>query len=296
MRVVRDRLWWIIEVLLILALLSCGTTRDSAPDKPVDVSNLPDAIPKYEPRTAAGNKSPYTVLGKTYHVLPDSKGYRETGMASWYGTKFHGRKTSNGETYDMYAMTAAHKTLPIPSYVRVTNLDNGRSAVVRINDRGPFHEGRIIDLSYAAATKLGYAGGGTTRVEVVALEPGDYKEVPDNSVQYAVSEEKAVEPQIAIEGRSTDQSDEATVSIDNYHLPGNTYLQAGAFASLSKAEEVRHRISLLTDYEVLVRTPENGYDTLYRVYIGPLIDNLDLLRLREILIQQELGVPHLVYQ
>jgi len=129
---------------------------DSAPAKPRDVSAVKNAVPVAVKRTIAGNKSPYTVLGKTYTLLAESRGYKEQGLASWYGQKFHGRNTSNGEVYDMYAMTAAHKTLPIPSYVKVTNLDNGRSIVVKVNDRGPFHEGRIIDLSYAGAVKLDF--------------------------------------------------------------------------------------------------------------------------------------------
>jgi len=120
--------------------------KDRGPTQAMDVDHIPDAIPRYEPRTIAGNKSPYTVLGKTYRVLPDSTGYSEQGIASWYGEKFHGRNTSNGEIYDMYGMTAAHKTLLIPSFVRVTNLDNGKSIIVRVNDRGPFHDNRIIDL------------------------------------------------------------------------------------------------------------------------------------------------------
>ena len=144
---------------------------DGPPPRDIDVSNLPDAVPKVEPIRKAGNKSPYTVLGKTYQVLPSSLGYRERGIASWYGNKFHGRKTSNGEIYSMYEMTAAHKSLPIPSYVKVTNLDNGRTVVVRVNDRGPFHGSRIIDLSYAAAKKLDYSNKGTANVEVVAIDP-----------------------------------------------------------------------------------------------------------------------------
>lgn len=147
--------------------------QDSAPvrEPAVDYHRIPDAVPRNEPRGKYGNKSPYTVLGKTYEVLPEARGYRETGGASWYGEKFQGFRTSSMEPYDMYQMTAAHKTLPIPSYVRVTNLSNNRSVIVRVNDRGPFHAGRIIDLSWAAAQKLGYANSGTARVTVEALEP-----------------------------------------------------------------------------------------------------------------------------
>ena len=146
--------------------------RDTAPEQPLDISNIPEPVPREEPAAAYGNRSPYTVLGKSYRVMPSAKGYRERGIASWYGQKFHGRQTSSREIYDMCSFSAAHKTLPLPSYVRVTNLDNGRSAVVRVNDRGPFHAGRIIDLSYAAAIKLGVDRTGTARVEVLALTGG----------------------------------------------------------------------------------------------------------------------------
>ncbi|HLU13389.1 MAG TPA: septal ring lytic transglycosylase RlpA family protein [Arenimonas sp.] len=145
--------------------------RDSAPEHPLDVSNIPEPVPRHEPRSVYGNRSPYTVLGKTYRVLDSAEGYVERGIASWYGQKFHGRLTSSREPYDMCSFSAAHKTLPLPSYALVTNLDNGRRVVVRVNDRGPFHEGRIIDLSYAAAVRLGLDRTGTARVEVRALSP-----------------------------------------------------------------------------------------------------------------------------
>jgi rare lipoprotein A len=142
---------------------------DSAPDGLPDVDLIPEPEVRAEPLSRYGNRSPYAVLGRTYTVLPSAAGYDETGLASFYGNKFHGRRTSNLEVYDMYAFSAAHKTLPLPSYARVTNLANGRSVVVRVNDRGPFHDGRIIDLSYAAAVKLGVDRAGTARVEVQGL-------------------------------------------------------------------------------------------------------------------------------
>lgn len=143
--------------------------RDSAPQHALDISGIPEPVPRAEPTSTYGNRSPYTVLGKRYSVLERADGYVERGLASWYGQKFHGRQTSSREVYDMCSFSAAHKTLPLPSYVRVTNLDNGRSAIVRVNDRGPFHPGRIIDLSYAAAVKLGVDRTGTARVEVQAI-------------------------------------------------------------------------------------------------------------------------------
>ena len=146
--------------------------QDSVPDEIVDVDAIPEPEVKDEPRSRAGNRH-YAVLGKRYQVRDSAEGYVEEGMASYYGKKFHGRLTSNQEVYDMYAFSAAHKSLPLPSYVRVTNLANGKSVVVRVNDRGPFHAGRVIDLSFAAATKLGFTKQGTARVEVRALTPAD---------------------------------------------------------------------------------------------------------------------------
>ncbi|MCF1427024.1 MAG: septal ring lytic transglycosylase RlpA family protein [Shewanella sp.] len=141
---------------------------DTAPKNAPDVTKVENAQPRYEPYSRHGNRR-YTVLGKTYDVMPSGQGYSYRGVASWYGAKFHGHLTSNGERYDMYSMTAAHKTLPLPSYVKVTNLDNQKQVIVRVNDRGPFHGGRIIDLSYAAAAKLDMLKTGTANVQVEAI-------------------------------------------------------------------------------------------------------------------------------
>ena len=172
---------WLLLIPLLVLLSACGTLsrsggyyEDDGPDAnpPANIASIPDAVPKPEPRSDSGN-SPYTVSGKTYYPLADASGYHERGIASWYGRKFNGKRTSSGEPYDMYAMTAAHKTLPLPSYVRVRNLQNGRSIVVRVNDRGPFLSNRLIDLSYAAAAKLGILGTGTGIVEVDAISVDD---------------------------------------------------------------------------------------------------------------------------
>ena len=160
--------------------------QDSAPDGLPDVDLIPEPEVKLEPRSLYGNRSPYAVLGKSYAIVDDPSHYDEVGLASFYGNKFHGRRTSNLEVYDMYAFSAAHKTLPLPSYARVTNLANGKSVIVRVNDRGPFHEGRIIDLSYAAAVKLGVARAGTARVEVKGLAPEDGRS-PQPHVSLAAS-------------------------------------------------------------------------------------------------------------
>jgi len=224
---------------MVLLLSACGSfeTQDGAPDRHIDASTLRDAVPKAEPYSKYGNPRSYQVAGKTYYVLADHSGYHERGQASWYGTKFHGRRTSSGEPYDMYAMTAAHKTLPIPSYVEVTNLDNGRKAIVRVNDRGPFIDGRIIDLSYAAAKKLGVYDSGTARVEVRALE---LSEPATGRSPAANSGSGTSEPQI--------------------------YLQVGAFSDRLNAEQMLSRLIDLTGKNVLI----NSQQQIYRVRIGPL--------------------------
>lgn len=186
-----NHLFWLAVLVLLSGCSAVPTTPDAAGDsagssrydhaqdftpKPIeDVYNLPEPQPKSEPRSAMGNPASYRVLGQEYRVLPTAAAYRERGQASWYGMKFHGHRTSNGEIYDVYKFTAAHKTLPLPSYVRVTRTDNSKSVIVRVNDRGPFHQGRIIDLSYAAAVKLGMERQGVANVEVEVIEPaGEY--------------------------------------------------------------------------------------------------------------------------
>src|SRR5690554_772424 len=144
--------------------------HDSIPTQLPTAEQLVEPEPKFEARSRGGNKT-YSLFGQTWHILDDISGFHEEGIASWYGEKFHGHLTSNGETYDMYAMSAAHKTLPLPTYVRVTNLENNKNVVVRVNDRGPFHHNRIIDLSYVAAYKLGMLKSGTARVHIEALHP-----------------------------------------------------------------------------------------------------------------------------
>ncbi|MCD8523387.1 MAG: septal ring lytic transglycosylase RlpA family protein [Saccharospirillaceae bacterium] len=166
----------LLLLTLILALTGCTTSRyqhanDFTPVAVTDIHALPEPEPKTEPRSSMGNPRSYKVLGKEYQVMDSADHYKERGIASWYGMKFHGHRTSNGEIYDVYQFTAAHKTLPLPSYVRVTRVDNGQAIIVRVNDRGPFHEGRIIDLSYAAAVKLGIHKMGTAQVDVEIVKP-----------------------------------------------------------------------------------------------------------------------------
>ncbi|SEG35842.1 septal ring lytic transglycosylase RlpA family protein [Oceanospirillum linum] len=156
--------------------------QDAAPDDVFDMNKIKDLDPVYEPPSPAGNRSPYSVWGKSYTVLPSSKGYKAEGTASWYGKKFHGYHTSNGEIYDMYQLSAAHKSLPLPSYVLVTHLTNGKQVLVRVNDRGPFHDDRLIDLSYAAAARLDMLATGTAPVRIEAIDPVKWNSGIDPSI------------------------------------------------------------------------------------------------------------------
>lgn len=283
--------WLVLSTLLLSACGSSPVVKDSGPKGPVDVSHIPDAVPRVEQRTKAGNKSPYTVLGKTYYVMGSAEGFRQEGDASWYGRKFHGRRTSNGEVYDMYGMTAAHKTLPIPSYVRVTNKRNGRSVVVRVNDRGPFHGSRIIDLTYTAASKLGFVNQGTAPVTVEVITPGQTlataAPIEAKPAQAAAAVQGAVEQGAIPKAPAPKQS-------AGYQLPNNTFLQAGAFSSANAAAKVVDQIAQLTHYPVNVRQTLER-DQLYRVRIGPISDNWELLQLRELLQKNRLPTPHVVY-
>lgn len=258
--------------------------QDSGPDRPVDVSHIPEPVPRIEPRTIAGNKSPYTVLGQTYHVMPNPNGYIKKGIASWYGKKFHGRRTSNGEIYDMYGMTAAHKTLPIPSYVRVTNIQNKRSIIVRINDRGPFHDDREIDLTYTAAKKLGFLNVGTAHVVVEYIDPAQTVSQEGRNFSSTVPMQATGEPSAPTPEHS-----------GGYRLPENTYLQVGAFSQANAAMGLRERVEAFTDYSVMVVPPQKQGD-LYRVHVGPFSDNLDVLAFRELLQTRNFPDPHVVYQ
>ena len=194
----------LLGVLLITAFSSCSTSPPRSHSKPVvDVPDTPNAVSAREPPSRTGNPESYVVFGKRYHVMGTSEGYRQHGIASWYGPKFHGKKTSSGSPFDMHAITAAHKSLPIPTYARVTNLENGRNIVVRINDRGPFVDDRVIDLSYAAADKLDMLEQGTAPVEVVALAP--YQYLP--GFEPTPSTVESVEPMLAGAAEAIGDSD-----------------------------------------------------------------------------------------
>lgn len=246
---------------------------DSVPDgPPPDISKLVEPVPKVEPRALYGNKSPYSVLGQTYTVLPRANGYVERGIASFYGNKFHGYKTSSLEEYDMYQFSAAHKTLPLPSYARVTNLENGKSVVVRINDRGPFHENRLIDLSYAAAVKIGVYPKGTGLVEVRAITPGESLQdlPPPPSPPPPIASSSSASSSSAgasIAGASSSGGGNAVAST----RPG-IYLQVGAFSDNANAERVAQKLRSANFAPVQVVDAQINGRSVRRVRVGPIAD------------------------
>lgn len=233
--------------------------KDDGPgdNPPADLASIPDAQPRAEPLHRFANR-PYNVLGRDYVPLSTLTYYKERGVGSWYGRRFHGQPTSSGERYDMYGMTAAHPTLPIPSYVRVTNVGNGRSVVVRINDRGPFHAGRIIDLSYTAAWKLGYADAGSATVEVETLAP------PGRTLAGAPPASPG--PTVASAPASTAAP---VASAAAPSAPGSgVYLQLGSFAARENAEGLRQRVLRELSWireEFHIQPAGN----LFRLQVGP---------------------------
>jgi rare lipoprotein A len=244
--------------------------NDSTPAQVPDPSKIPEPVPKVEPRSQYGNKSPYSVLGESYRVLPSANGYVERGLASWYGNKFHGYMTSDFERYDMYAYTAASKTLPLPCYARVTNLENGRSVIVRVNDRGPFVANRIVDLSYVAAVKLGVWPKGTAMVEVRGIDPA-HPQPPVEPIRNTV-----------VTARSP--------------LPQKTpkpalYLQVGAFADAANAERAAARVRAAHLGEVQVVQAQVDEKIVQRVRLGPLKDADEADRLTPRLRDLGLGMP-----
>jgi len=227
---------------------SGGYYLDDGPggSPPVDLDSVPDAVPRDEPINQA-NSRPYTALGRTYYPFTTHQPYRARGVASWYGKRYHGQRTADGETYNMYSMSAAHTVLPLPSYARVTNLSNGRSVIVRVNDRGPFLQERIIDVSYAAAYKLGFVDDGSAMVEVEAIVPRDPTPAPAPIVA-------ATEPPVRAGSLETGES--------------GIFLQLGAFSSrenaLAFAHRMRNDIAWMGDSIHLYRSGD-----LYKVHAGP---------------------------
>ena len=241
-----------------------GFYKDDGPGErpPDDIDAIPDAIPRAEPLHRFAN-NPYSVLGRDYVPLREIQPYRERGIGSWYGRKFHGQKTSSGEPYDMYGMTAAHPTLPIPSYVRVSNPANGKSVVVRVNDRGPFHSGRLIDLSWTAAWKLGYIGAGSTLVEVESLVPGQTLAAAPAPLAEVAPRAAAGEDPIARMAAAEPEPPLPQVQDARGH-----FLQLGAFGNRDNAEALRARLTrelgALAEKLVVQSTGR-----LFRVQLGP---------------------------
>ncbi len=245
--------------------MGCGLIeiQDGGPSKPIDVSSIPDAIPKVEPLSPYGNPSSYEQDGITYVVMESANNYRARGTASWYGTKFHGERTSSGERYDMYAMTAAHKTLPLPSYVKVTNVENGKQIVVKVNDRGPFKPGRIIDLSYAAAAKLGFHLQGTAQVELESIVPAGTHELKGPS---AIPEGKQM------------------------------YVQVGAFSDRAKADKLAQAIRSQVPWKVFLSKLTVRGSKLHRVRIGPIDSTDEANKLVDTLSMPSLGTPRIIFE
>lgn len=259
-----------------------GPQKDGPPPFPVDVSKIPDAVPKKEPLSKYGNPSSYVVNGKRYHVLKSAAGYNRVGYASWYGTKFDKRLTSSREPYDMLGMTAASTTLPLPTYVRVTNLENGRQVTVKVNDRGPFHSTRILDLSYVAAKKLGIVGRGTGLVRVTAINPDDY----NVNHHFYAKNDQAVSPDDA--GKPHTQL--AANSNGVGKVFDKQYVQVGSFSNRANAHLLGEKLAKLTQTQVAIKKVLHNNRPLYRVQIGPVSDTHHYQRLVETLAAQ--GFPH----
>lgn len=262
-------------VVLAAALLQACTSapaprRDGPPRDAVPRSLPPDAVPRVEPKSRYGNPPSYVVFGKRYNVMDSSHGHVERGIASWYGEKFHGRRTSSGEIYDMHLMTAAHKSLPLPSYVEVRNLENDRRVVVRVNDRGPFHDNRIIDLSYSAARKLDIVRVGTGLVEIRTVSPGDPRPpaVLSTPVLQAVAIQSA--PRL--------------------------YLQAGAFWEQSNAQRLRTRLASLGGTVVQLHEAVVDGRRLFRVRLGPLADVTQADQLSAEIVAMGVELPQIVIE
>ncbi|MEO5558333.1 MAG: septal ring lytic transglycosylase RlpA family protein [Dokdonella sp.] len=264
---------------------------------PIDVSKIPEPVPKVEPRSRFGNKQTYSVLGRSYSLLPSASGYVERGIASWYGNKFHGYMTSSFETYDMYAFSAAHKTLPLPSYARVTNLDNGKSVVVRINDRGPFHENRLIDLSYAAAVKIGVWPKGTGVVEVRAIDPAHPDaQLPATQTARTASNLSTHNAEIArFSPRPATRVASATPPMVSANAP-RIYVQLGSFGERSNAERAAASATRAGLDHVDIQSIAVAGHTLHRVRVGPIADAEAADALTERIQKLGLGAPRVAIE
>ncbi len=281
---------WLSVGLISGCLLLAGCRAPAFPSGPVeerdgpptiphgDLTKVPDPVPKQEPKSERGNPRSYEVFGQRYELMDSAAGYRAEGNASWYGQKFHGRTTSSGEPFDMFLLTAAHKTLPIPSYAEVTNLANGRKITVRINDRGPFHEDRILDLSYAAAVKLGFHEQGTARVRVEVVAPAL------DSVDSVAKTQADSNPSAGVESDASATSNTLV------------YLQAGAFRELTGAAALARSIraklpSWAVANDASADVVKLADDDLYRVRIGPVRGVAAAQRVRAQMIEASFAPP-----
>ena len=263
----------VLGLLVLFVMSACSTFRKPSQDGPPSTVHQPvetpeKVVPRSEPRSKYGNPSSYVVFGKRYYTLPSSKGFVQRGIASWYGKKFHGRRTSSGETYDMYAMTAAHTQLPLPTYVQVTNLKNGKQIILRVNDRGPFHGNRIIDLSYTAAKKLDIIREGTGLVEVRALDPRNYNAnyVADNKSvnRKVIAKENVSDPELVYQSEDV---------VDATIVPSKApqvFIQVGAFGERENANQLVNQLNPLNLGEISISSVTRNSRQLHRVRIGPI--------------------------
>ncbi len=318
-----------LAIPVVMALIAAGcasvpgplsrTQSDGAPrNAPANLASLPDPVPRAELPSRYGNPATYVVHGKKYNTWDSAHGYQEEGFASWYGTKFHGRRTSSGEPFNMYTLTAAHRHLPVPTYVRVTNLENQRSTIVRVNDRGPFHPNRIIDLSYAAAVKLGFADDGTARVKVEAVVANGPRNQPDVQTVVAAARRSAQAHESVASAPHSVLADTRSVAAAPQTLvgsPGSSALhpqtvleqemssarsvstfvvQAGAFSQLESADQMARSLSqMVPSPAYVVRTNDDGY---YRVRVGPYADRAEAIRIQALLAAQLKRAPLLIEQ
>jgi rare lipoprotein A len=290
-----------LGLIIAVALAACSSTpREPAVPAPIPTpppvpagpppapDGVPDAVPRIEPRARSGNPPFYDVFGKRYYVLSSSVGYWERGVASWYGPGFHKVRTSTGEPYDMYGMTAAHRTLPLPAYVRVTNLQNGRSVVVRVNDRGPFVGNRIIDLSYTAAAKLDMLRNGTAMVEIRTIDPT----APPPAITASALATAPTAPAAAGAAASPAPAPLTVVPVAEAPAPA-LFVQAGAFADPANAERLAERLRGGNLGKVFVRDDQIAGRRMYRVRIGPVPDVADFDRVVAALERAGISDAHL---
>ncbi len=257
-----------LATILATQLLGCVSLKpradvDGPPVFPRSVKNIPDAVPKAEAKSKYGNPATYSALGKTYRVLDSHHGFEQTGMASWYGTKFHGKRTSSGEPYDMYAMTAAHPTLPIPCYAKVTNVQTGKTAIVKVNDRGPFKSERVMDLSYAAAHKLGVYQNGTSKVKIEVIDPKEW----DHDLYLAQSKQN--KPINLAKSTPIKNIKSKEKEIKASETPG-VYLQLAAFSQKRNAHAFADKVQgLIQNHPVEIKLADSQASSTYRVRVGP---------------------------